>query len=94
MVKAVISNLYRLCQNRGGAEKTGVGARMNKPRLWGLIGALVGAKLFFLLFGSIGVAVWGLSGAMVFGLVWWVVGGIVGGVGAYGLAQKQPGPPA
>ena len=59
-----------------------IGARMNKPMLWGLIGTLVGANLLFLLFGSIGVAVWGPSGGMVFGLVWWVVGGIVGGVGA------------
>ena len=67
---------------------------MDKPMLWGLIGTLVGANLLFLLFGSIGVALWGLSGGIVFGLVWWVVGGIVGGVGAYGLAKEQPGPPA
>ena len=71
-----------------------IGARMNKPMLWGLIGTLVGANLLFLLFGSIGVAVWGPSGGMLFGLVWWVVGGIVGGVGAYGLAKEQPGPAA
>ena len=68
-----------------------IGARMNKPMLWGLIGTLVGANLLFLLFTSIGVAAWGLSGGIVFGLVWWVVGGIVGGVGAYGLAKEQPG---